>query len=474
MALRRFAAVLLVGALAALSGCTTAVDGTGTIGLHVIGDSHSAFDSQAKTAISAVLSYWNATYPVIDHGHRLPQLRGKLYSVDGAAVVRHKVAPPVARTEKCLQEQVGFIIDNAAYCELDDSIVWDRSPGHLLPVLARAYGPAVTALVFAHEFGHAVQARLHINDEPHPTIDLESQADCAAGAFAAAALAGKVPQLQLTPAALDRALEGYLQIRDSTPQSPEDISHGDGFDRLNAIGQGIRSGASYCFGPSFFDHRTYTERGYVSDQDYLDQGNQPLSAVLNPKGLVTDLNRFWTSAAKQQGKHFAPVTIKAAAHPACGAVSSASEFGYCPADNTVYYSAAFAHAAYYSITVPIISPSTGDVQLDHHQPGDFALGMLFAIGWGLAAEHQLHDASTTTATALSKAVCAAGAYAADINRADYSTAHPYVLSPPDMDEATSAVLELVGLDRAFGARGTTGLQRVNAVVTGYTHGRAGC
>ena len=69
------------------------------------------------------------------------------------------------------------------------------------------------------------------------------------------------------------------------------------------------------------------------------------------------------------------------------------------------------------------------------------------------------------------AVCYAGAYADDINRSDHDAAHPYILSPPDMDEATSAVLELVGSDRAFGARGTTGLQRVQEFVQGL-HQRA--
>jgi predicted metalloprotease len=474
VARRRVLAALLTAVLV-LAGCTTQVDGTGTIGLAVEGDSHSAFDTQAKAALSAVLSYWNATYPKIDNGHRLPPLRGKLYSIDGVAVVRNEAAPPIASTEKCLQERLGFIIDNAAYCELDDSIVWDRAPHHLLAVLARAYGPAVTALVFAHEFGHAVQQRLHVNSVPRRTIDLESQADCAAGAFAAAALRGQVPNFHLTPAELDRALEGYLQIRDSTPDSPTDISHGDGFDRLNALQEGIETGASFCFSPTFLADRSYTERGYVSDQDYLDNGNQPLAEVLNPKGLISDLNRFWTSAASDQGKHFAAVKIKQAPHPACGSAGPASELGYCPTDNTVYYSASFAHRAYYSITAPEVNHAHYyDVTLVHHQPGDFALGMLFAIAWGMAVLHQLRGTATGTTSALMSAICLAGAYADNINRPDYGNGHPYVLSPPDMDEATSAVLGLVGLDRAFGARGTTGLQRVQGFVRGYSLGRTAC
>jgi predicted metalloprotease len=457
-----------------VAGCTTVVAGTGTIGLTVQGDSGDAFDTQAKTALSAVMSYWATTYPNIANGAPLPPLRGKLYSVDGAEVVRTRQGPTSASGEQCLQQRLTFIIDNAAYCQLDDSIIWDRSPGHLLPVLADAYGPAVTALVFAHEFGHAIQERLHVDEKDARTIDIESQADCAAGAFAAAALDHKIPGFSFTSAELDRALVGFLQIRDSTPNSPQDISHGDGFDRLNSLQHGIESGASYCFSPTYLKNRTYTERGYVHDDDYVQGGNQPLAKILAPDDLVADLNRFWTAAGPSVKKTFVPVKLTEAAHPACGAVSTSSEFGYCPDTNTVYYSAAFAQQAYFSITVPAVDQATGDIQLDKNGPGDFALGMLIAIGWGMAARHQFFGQATDNRDGLTAAICYAGAYAEDVNRADYDATHKYILSPPDMDEATSAVLSLVGLDRAFSTRGTSGLQRVQAFVRGYQGGLPGC
>jgi hypothetical protein len=63
--------------------------------------------------------------------------------------------------------------------------------------------------------------------------------------------------------------------------------------------------------------------------------------------------------------------------------------------------------------------------------------------------------------------CFAGAYAKFANVAPQTKGHTLTLSPPDMDEATSAVLSLVGTDQAFGARGTTGLSRVQAFVKGY-------
>src|SRR5262249_17732562 len=151
-----------------------------------------------------------------------------------------------------------------------------------------------------------IQARLHLQDVASSTIDLESQADCAAGAFTAYALAGHAPHFPLTTSDLDRALEGYFQVRDSTPSSSAAISHGNGFDRLNALQNGIAKGASYCFGKNYYKNLTITERGFVNDKDYLQGGNEPLAQVLGRDGIAPDLNRFWTTAGQSVHKTFQP------------------------------------------------------------------------------------------------------------------------------------------------------------------------
>ncbi|MCW2494758.1 hypothetical protein [Jatrophihabitans sp.] len=488
--LRRTAALLTaaVATVAVLQGCTRLVGGTGTqatvagADLPVAGDSHGAFDTQVKNALSDVLQFWEATYPKLTGGKSFPPLQGKFYSVDGLTVLKSGKAPAAVAGEKCLAKQLDFIVDNAAYCELDDSVIWDRSPQHLLPVLERTYGPAVVALVFAHEIGHALQARLGTVGDQTPTIDAESQADCAAGAFAAYALAGKAPHFRLTGASINAALDGYLLVRDSTPESPEDISHGNGFDRLSALQDGIDKGAAYCYSSGYFASRNFTERGF-SDADRANGGNQTLAQVLDPDdptkddqagGLEFDLNRFWAAAGKSISQTFIPVKFAEADHPKCGAADAASEFGYCPTDNTVYYSQNFAMQAYYSITELVADPHTANITLQGGQPGDFALGELISVGWGMAAQSQFFRASTTTQKALIAAVCYSGAYAANINIADTSKAHPFVLSAPDMDEATSSVLDQVGSAAGFGPRNTSGLDRVKAFLTGYTSGLGAC
>ena len=70
------------------------------------------------------------------------------------------------------------------------------------------------------------------------------------------------------------------------------------------------------------------------------------------------------------------------------------------------------------------------------------------------------------------ASCYIGAYAKTINVV--STTLPFTLSPPDMDEATVAVLRIVNQNTALGDRNTTGFQRVSAFKKGYFGGLTAC
>jgi predicted metalloprotease len=482
--------VVVAATTALLSGCATAISGTPTLSsvanstLTVHGDSGGSFNVEVRNAISDVIAFWQKNYGKIADGAKLPPLKGGLWAVNGLTVFQTGKPPASVEQESCIAKQPKFVVDNAAYCPKDDSIIWDDNPNHLVPVLARTYGPALVAMVFAHEFGHAIQERLEITKQDLPTIDTESQADCAAGAFVAGALHGEAPHFHLTAADLDEALDGFLQIRDSTPQSPADISHGNGFDRLSAVQDGIDHGVTFCYSSTYFN-RTFTERPFARDSDdAADNGNQSLSQVLDPNdptkdknagGLQPNLNQFWTSAGQEVSKSFTPVKIAQAAHPQCGSVSSSSEFGYCPSDNTVYYSSSFAAQAYNSLTSLAIDRQTGDVGLQRNQPADFALGTLFAIGWGMAARHQFFNGSTDDQAGLLAAICYTGAYAKSINVASSSAPNStFLLSPPDMDEATSAMLNLVGLPQAYSARGTSGLERIQAFVTGYNGSLHAC
>jgi hypothetical protein len=107
--------------------------------------------------------------------------------------------------------------------------------------------------------------------------------------------------------------------------------------------------------------------------------------------------------------------------------------------------------------------------------GDYALGTLFVYGWGLAVRHQLFGRDLANADALVAAGCYAGAYSKSINVVTPSDPdRTFTLSPTDMDEATSAVLTMVGDPLAYGARGTTALDRIDSFVKGYFGGLQVC
>jgi predicted metalloprotease len=479
----------IVSATLALGACASVVDGTPSARtapnstLAVVGDSGSPFDITVKNALSDVLAFWKINYPRIAKGASLPPIKGGFFSVDGQEVVdTGNVTGPVTK-EGCLARSVKFIVNNAAFCFVDDSIIWDRAPGHLVPALGKKYGDLLVALAFAHEFGHALQYRTGDYKLDLPTIAFESQADCAAGAFLGTVQKNQAPHFRASPEQLDQAMNGYLQVRDSTPTSPDDLSHGNGFDRLSAIEDGVLHGPTYCYDRAYFN-RKFTERPFVSDDDYSRGGNETLEQVLDPApinpsgsggggGLQPDLNRFWKAAAQLIKKDWKDVKIAEADHPKCGA-SSTSQFGYCPDDNTVYYSKDQATKAYNSLADKKIDPSTHNISLVENQPADFALGTLFVVGWGMAVRHQLFGRSTDDGPALLAASCYTGAYSKDINLENGDSTHPFILSPPDMDEATSAMLNLVGEDSTYGARGTTGLQRIQSFVKGYNGGLSVC
>ncbi len=461
--------VVLVAIVLALCACTQVISGNGSprplaanSTLPVVGDGGTAFDQLAKNSISDILDFWHQSYPQVSGGQPLPDLTGKLYSIDGFDVTA------ADKQDRCIASKPTSVVDNAFYCQLDDSIAWDRNTAHLVAVLAKTYGPFLATMVFAHEFGHAVQNRVGILGQNRTPISVETQADCAAGAFTGWALAMHAPHFRPTSASLDRAMLGYLQVRDPTPVSSDQISHGDGFDRLSAVSAGIDHGVRYCFSNSWTD-RQFTERPFTSDSDYLSGGNEPLAQVLDPGpppsggGLAPSLNAFWSAAARSIGKPWNDVKIASAPHPKCAANAS-SEFGYCPNDNTVYYSDSFAKAAYYSMSALSVDRQTGDVSVVQNQPGDYALGTLFAYGWGMAVRHQLFGRSLDGKDALLAAGCYAGAYSESANTATSG----FALSPPDMDEATTAVFALVDSDRAFGPRGTSALDRINSFTKGYS------
>lgn len=146
----------------------------------------------------------------------------------------------------------GQIAGNAFYCPVQDGIAIDSTT--LVPVLLGHYGPGGLAASLAHEYGHAIQARIGPNESDraadparYPTLLIELQADCYSGSFLAWAEAGKAPHVKLSAAALPAAIGPLLDFHDTTLYKTGDpVAHGLGVDRLRAVLLGLRQGVDAC------------------------------------------------------------------------------------------------------------------------------------------------------------------------------------------------------------------------------------
>jgi predicted metalloprotease len=165
-----------------------------------------------------------------------------------------------------------------------------------LPSKYERFGPYGPAITLAHEWGHAMQDAAGINTPPveewPPSVLLELQADCFAGAFTGYVLDGDA-RLELTGGDLDQALAARLTAGDPPGvPSTHERAHGSGFDRVGAFQEGFELGATKCVGFVEDDPPRVTEIPFAEGQDAETEGNMPGDVVL---GVTVDvLNDFYS------------------------------------------------------------------------------------------------------------------------------------------------------------------------------------
>lgn len=196
-------------------------------------------------AVGAVLAdlgtFWAAALPA-DSGRSFTSLTGGYVSVDATAATGS--APCVTSPDQ--------IAGNAYYCPGSDAVVYDSAG--LVPVLLGHYGVAGLTASFAHEFGHAIQARVGptaaeraASPARYPNLLIEAQGDCYAGSFLAWVVAGSAPHLRLPESSMVRAVAPLLDFRDPVTMPADDpTAHGLGLDRLTSLLRGYRDGPKAC------------------------------------------------------------------------------------------------------------------------------------------------------------------------------------------------------------------------------------
>ncbi|HEU5308894.1 MAG TPA: neutral zinc metallopeptidase [Acidimicrobiia bacterium] len=386
------------------------------------------YDASIDATIADIQNFWSQAMPDV-YGQQyeaIPADRIYPYSQDNP--------PPNCDDGGQTKAPYDQVAGNAFYCSNGDFVAYDEQG--LLPKLRDNFGEFAVGLVFAHELGHAVQAR--VGYQPSATVYMEQQADCFAGAWAQHVADSEDANVHLSSSDLDTALAGLLTLSDpSGIDGSQDGAHGNGFDRVGAFQDGYEGGAKTC--AAYQQHPpAITETGYSSYQDQASGGNLPLDQLVPT--VTTSLADYWSS---QSSKLTAP-SITA------GDVTTGSDSDggvltdsvtYQPSTNSVHYDAA-------------------TLQDVHDTIGDFGSGMLIATAWASSVEHQL-GTSVDSDAARRGAECLAGAWAASTSSS---------LSPGDLDEAVTV---LVAAGKGSTDRGTA-FDRVAAFRTGFKDGPSKC
>lgn len=213
--------LLTVGALALqLVGCTEApTDSRSSNPVDRVNRQAMAEDEQS--AVDATDAFWKRHFTeLFGSAYRSPQVSGGYVGRAGP---------------RCAGESsVPF---NAFYCGDGDFLAWDEN---LMAAGYEKIGDAWVYLIIAHEWGHAIQARL---DQSLVSSAAELQADClAGGALQGAAQDGTI---QIEPGDAEEIGRTLTEVADDFPWTSES-DHGNAQQRISAFNQGASGGVAAC------------------------------------------------------------------------------------------------------------------------------------------------------------------------------------------------------------------------------------
>ena len=454
--LRPLVFAVLTAVLLVLSACAAPV--TGSAGrssggapsnvpdsqVQIVGATDGAVDTHARNALADLQSYWTGQFPSV-FDKRFTPLQGGYFSVDP-----NNIDPATYPQGIGCGSKPEDVKNNAFYCQSpntahSDSISYDRT---FLGKLADQYGAFIPDLVMAHEFGHAVQARV---GSPEASIAVETQADCYAGAWTRWVSDGKAPHTTIQAGELDRVLRGYLLLRDPLGTAPAAQSaHGSGFDRVSAFQEGYDSGATACrddFGPT----RVFTQSQFTSDKDFQSNGNAPYDTL---QGLMsTGFPEFWKSVFSSDfGKQYNTPTLQPYETTPPSPCTLDLDLVYCEKGPLVGYDEP-------DLTKPV-----------YKDIGDFAVVTAVAIPYGLDGRDQL-GRSAHDGAAYRSSVCLAGWFGAQVYNGQISSVQ---ISPGDLDESVQFLLQYGKDPKVLPGVDQTGFQLVDTFRQGFLKGGAAC
>jgi predicted metalloprotease len=408
-------------------------------------------DAVVQAALDDVTEFWERTYPDV-YGGEFEDIAGGFFAYGPDTEMPPCGSPPPDYAD---------IADNAFYCSTDDLIAWDAAT--LIPQINQQFGGFTIGIVFAHEFGHAIQARAGVTGR---TVDLELQADCFAGAWTADVAAGNSDRFTIDEATLDASVGGIVAISDIPGTSEDDpLAHGSGFDRIGAFQDGFENGPGRCAERG--NERQRTVEVPFSEEDTVTGGNMPLlDGPDAPDGvgllsrIETDLNEFYGLLFEDLGQPWTPVGDLVLANPDTDEVACGGE----PLSGDD-----LRNAALYCADENIVLIDGAGLVPELYQIGDFAVAAEIARLWALAAQSELGIAGEGEGETTSlQADCLTGVWAFARFPDSGVPQSQLEMSPGDLDEG------IMGFLAYPLAAGGTVFERTDALRTGFLEGYEGC
>ncbi len=415
-----------------------------------------AYDDLLRATLADLERWWAEEFPA-RYGAPFEPLTGSVYA---SYPERTDPIPGCGPAEETTYEDISLY--GAFYCEEGDFMVYDDGTAGILAALSDQFGPPILGVVFAHEYGHAVQSRAGEFERGLPTITTEQQADCFAGAWVARAVRGEASGVTYTDADVRTGLIGMIAVRD--PKGIDQFEpggHGSAFDRVGAFQLGFVEGLDGCAG-LLDDPLPLVPNVYSSTEDPRQEGNAPFGYGTGQIGefLPRDLNEFWPATVSAQGAELTPLVLVPVPDPSaadCDDPAGDIALGavHCPATDAVVFDESLGQELYGRF-------------------GDFAVGYMFGVAWSEAVQRALDSPLAGEERALASD-CLTGAWVADIIPSDDQPTPPrgVTISPGDLDEAIQTAL-VVGDETSTQDVVGSGFEKIAAFRQGVLEGIPAC
>jgi len=439
-----------IGSLVGSTGSAGAASrpGSGSASGTGAGADGPTYRESMRAAIADIQDFWAREYRA---------LYGRGYEpIPQARVI---AARPGVTIPKCQGFKVSYrdVRGNAFYCLESNFIAYDDVG--LMPQFFETFGQFAPSLILAHEWGHAIQDRADVEQLGLPSVYVELQADCFAGAWTGD-VAVKPQQVAYAPGDLEGAVAALIELRDAPGSSPDDSdAHGSAFDRLSAFQDGYLLGPERC--AAYVDEPPLVVQiPFSSRAEAASGGNLPAEDVIPT--TVELLDEFYSRVEPE----FRSLTLADVVAFDSTRVRTIPRCGGTRPDVEVV-----ANRVYFCIEDGYLAFDEPFLQSVYDEIGDFGVATLIAnpVATSVQIGQRIPGARDNTLEAVMQADCYTGGWVAALYNGFLSGS----LSAGDLDEFVQAYLSY---SRARGVSGDVPLTfvRVRFFRQGFLEGYGSC